>query len=168
MLKISDHHAQQHGLPKGSVIASHRIVVEGDYWSGSIKDAKHGGGFEKKKVAYRETFDLAPNEAHLHEQNALAHILRDELPKRLRAQDKGFRAVATHHIAKHENRVTKPAPPAPPAPLRDDGPTPAQWAKAGYDMKDYPPKGYAAKEDVAAAAPPAQDAEPDENDQQEA
>lgn len=32
----------------------------------------------------------------------------------------------------------------PPA-LREDGPTPEAWVKAGYDMANYPPAGYAAK-----------------------
>lgn len=29
--------------------------------------------------------------------------------------------------------------------LRTDGPTPEQWVEAGYDIKNYPPQGYAAK-----------------------
>jgi hypothetical protein len=29
--------------------------------------------------------------------------------------------------------------------LRDDGPTPEEWASAGMKPEDYPPKGFAAK-----------------------
>lgn len=37
--------------------------------------------------------------------------------------------------------------------LRLDGPTPLQWASAGYPADKYPPAGYAAKEDKEFEAP---------------
>lgn len=41
----------------------------------------------------------------------------------------------------------KPAAKDPDPPLREDGPTPSEWADRGYDPAKYPPHGYAAKPD---------------------
>ncbi len=41
-----------------------------------------------------------------------------------------------------------PKPPEDEPALRTDGPTPTEWAEAGYDPAAYPPAGYAAKPDA--------------------
>ncbi len=46
-----------------------------------------------------------------------------------------------------------PKPKAEPETLRTDGPTLAEYVAAGYKAENYPPRGYASKEPVAAAAP---------------
>lgn len=94
-------HLVQHGVPKGKAVSAHHITVEGFYFSSKIEP--HNGHFEKKKIAYEETFRLEPCEAHLLAQNALSHVLGEKLPARLREKDKNFRVLQTHVIVKHEN-----------------------------------------------------------------
>ena len=115
-MKISDHHAQAFGVPKGRHVIGHRIVVEGYYVSSEIEP--HTGHAEKKRVRYSESFDLKPADHLLHGQGALGHILSDGfLAERLSAKDKNFRAIATHVISKHENILEpEPAPADEPAP----------------------------------------------------
>ena len=101
-IKVSGPAAHEHNLPKGKLVSGHKIVVEGLYLSSEIN--AHNGHFEKKKIAYREEFTLAPSEHRVHAQGALGHILSDKLlAERLSSKDKNFRAIQTHKVVKHEN-----------------------------------------------------------------
>lgn len=49
-----------------------------------------------------------------------------------------------------------PAPAPSPEPLREDGPTLAEFVAAGYSAENYPPEGYAPREEVLKADDEAQ------------
>lgn len=105
-LALSHAEHQQHEISHDHHVVGHKIVVKGFYLARAAK-RDVGGTAEKRKIAYREEFDLAPAPHLLHEQNALAHVLRDLLPAKLREKDPEFRAIATHEIEEHENKLEK-------------------------------------------------------------
>lgn len=103
-IKISDHVAQTHGLPKKGTLHGHRITVEGFYFA---FDKASGDKIRRK---YSEVFELAADEHRVHGQGALGRILSDkQLSERLARKDPDFRAVQTHVVSAHEN-ITEDAP----------------------------------------------------------
>lgn len=108
-MDIPDHLANTHDLPKGRKLEGHKIVVEGFYFSSVINP--HGGGFEKKRVKYREEFVLGAAEHKVAAQGALGHLLSDKiLAERLSLKDPDFRAVQSHTVVSHENILAESEP----------------------------------------------------------
>lgn len=106
-LAPSDALRNAHGIPDGKVLAGHKIVVEGHYFS---FDKKSG---DKIRVKYREEFTLRAREHKAVAQGALGHILSDsQLVERLSSKDPEFRAIQTHEITSHENVLADAAKPA--------------------------------------------------------
>jgi hypothetical protein len=101
-IKLSDHHHQAHGIPKGKCVAGHHITITGKYFARALARDSEGPS-EKCVLNYTESFTLPPNPQHLHAQNALSHVLADLLPARLREKNPGFRGIKTHRVAIHTN-----------------------------------------------------------------
>lgn len=102
-MKISDHHRELHKISKDQHVVSHKVVIAGRYLARSTERGRLGGAAEKQSIDYEEAFTLTPREHCLHEQGALAEILKHALPERLLAKNPNFRGVQTHHVVSHEN-----------------------------------------------------------------
>ncbi len=138
-IKVSGPAAHAHGIPENKRVEGHEVVIKGLYFAFT----KSG---EKVKREYEETFWLNPAERLLSGQGALGHILSGKLlSDLLAAKDPEFRVVHTHEVVSHENVLVDAPPPRDAKGLRLDGPTLAEFVKAGYAATSYPPKGYADK-----------------------
>ena len=90
-----------------SKIIGHKVTVEGEYIAKEATRGPNGGAAERKRVSYRESFDLPPAAHHGHAHGAMAAVLNKLLPERLAAKDPKFRGVLTHHVVHHENVEAK-------------------------------------------------------------
>lgn len=94
-----------HKIPDGKVLVGHKIVVEG-FYSAAPQKTDEAGHWSKRRVAYREQFELAAHEHRLTAQGSLGHILSDKfLAARLSKNDPEFRAILTHKVVAHENML---------------------------------------------------------------
>lgn len=109
-------------------------------------------------VAHEPGPDVQPVEIHM--QPAGAIMVRaggtDDAPlfNVLRADGKQLNTDPVDEAAGQQLLLDNPlpAPPVDAAGLRTDGPTLAEYVKAGYAAVSYPPAGYAAKPDLTTAA----------------
>ena len=96
-----------HTMSDPRKIIGHKVTVEGEYIAKEATRGPNGGAAERKRVSYRESFDLPPAAHHGHAHGAMAGVLNKLLPERLAAKDPKFRGVLTHHVVHHENVEAK-------------------------------------------------------------